>query len=108
MQDVKYCARCGKKISDVNTADWFSHISIKYCEDCAITVKRERTAARLKEYRKREKARKKEQLEYIKLLEAENRNLRRLFLPTEERKIEEHEQSEQAKSAGMQPASDML
>lgn len=29
MQEIKYCQRCGKLISDVNASDWYSHISKK-------------------------------------------------------------------------------
>lgn len=105
MQDIKYCERCCKKISDLNTSDWYSHISIKYCPDCAEKVRKEKTAARVKELRKRKKAKEKEQLEYIKLLEAENKNLRRLFLPTE--RGNDNEQTE-AGTPGLQSAAHML
>lgn len=94
MQDIKYCDRCCKKISDLNTSDWYSHISIKYCEECAAIVKKEKTAARVKELRKRKKEKEKKQLEYIKLLEAENRNLRRLFLPSERGEQNERTETE--------------
>lgn len=35
--DKKYCAMCGKLISDINDpmTDWQSHIRIKYCKECA-------------------------------------------------------------------------
>lgn len=83
MRDIKYCYRCAVKISDANTSDWYSHISIKYCDECREIVKKEQTAARVKALRQRKKQKEKEQLEYIKLLETENANLRKLFLTTE-------------------------
>lgn len=100
MRDVKYCCECGIKISDANTSDWYSHLSIKYCETCRIKVKKQQTAARLKAYRKREKQRKKEQLEYIKLLEAENANFRKMFLVTERSDLDEYNAED---SGGLQP-----
>lgn len=38
--DIKYCRRCGEPISDLNdpSTDLMSHISIKYCPECAKEV----------------------------------------------------------------------
>lgn len=82
MDDIKYCFRCNVQISDVNIADWYSHMSIKYCDDCRVIVKKEQTAARVARLRERKKQKEKEQLEYIKLLERENESLKKLVLVT--------------------------
>ena len=62
MTDVKYCKRCGLKISDVDVAD----LSIKWCPTCAEIVKREQTLERVHRLRQRKKIKDKyrdEQLE---------------------------------------------
>lgn len=55
MTDIKFCERCGVKISDVDSADWYAHMSIKYCPVCKKIVNREKTLARVHELRKRKK-----------------------------------------------------
>lgn len=55
MTDTKFCERCGTKISEVNSADWYSHMSIKYCTACKKIVDREKTLARVHELRKRKR-----------------------------------------------------
>lgn len=55
MQDIKYCQRCGRKISDINTADYFSHIKIKYCTDCKADANREDCRERSKRIRRQVK-----------------------------------------------------
>lgn len=69
MVDTKYCKRCCRKISDINVADWYSHMSIKYCPSCAEIVKREQTLERVHRLRQRKKMKDKyrdEQLELLK------------------------------------------
>lgn len=83
MSDIKFCERCCKKISDINTSDWYSHISIKYCEECRQIVKKEQTAARVQRLRQRKREKEKEQSEKLRLLEIENANLRKLLLISE-------------------------
>jgi len=77
MNDIKYCQRCGAIISDLNTADYFSHISIKYCSQCAEKVNREKTAARMAALRKRKKQKDKYRDEQLILLQEENELLRK-------------------------------
>lgn len=76
MNDVKLCCRCGTVISDINTADYYSHIRIKYCDTCREQVKREQSAMRVKALRQRRRARNKLLDERLLLLEEENRLLR--------------------------------
>lgn len=76
MNDVKLCCRCGAVISDINTADYYSHIRIKYCDTCREQVKREQAAMRVKALRQRRRARNKLLDERLLLLEEENRLLR--------------------------------
>lgn len=68
MTDVKYCKRCGLKISDVDVADWYSHLSIKYCRPCAEVVKREQTLERVHRLRQRKKIKDKYRDEQLELL----------------------------------------
>lgn len=68
MTDVKYCKRCGLKISDVDIADWYSHLSIKYCRTCAEIVKREQTLERVHRLRQRKKIKDKYRDEQLELL----------------------------------------
>ena len=77
MNDIKYCQRCGMKISDLNTADYFSHIRIKYCPQCAKKVEHEQTAARVAALRKRKKQKDKYRDEQLVLLREENELLRK-------------------------------
>ena len=44
MQERKYCEKCCKLISDINNADYYSHIRIKYCRQCAADINREHAA----------------------------------------------------------------
>ena len=44
MQERKYCQKCCKLISDINTSDYYSHIRIKYCKSCAEQINREHAA----------------------------------------------------------------
>lgn len=53
MQERKFCQKCCKLISDINSADYYSHIKIKYCKECAVKVDREKAAERMKEVRKK-------------------------------------------------------
>lgn len=53
MQDRKYCERCCKLISDISSADYYSHIRIKYCRQCAEQINRERAVIFSKARRRR-------------------------------------------------------
>ncbi len=77
MNDIKYCQRCGAVISDLNTADYFSHIRIKYCRRCAEQVEREQTAVRVAALRRRKKQKDKFRDEQLILLQEENELLRK-------------------------------
>lgn len=50
--EKKYCEKCWKLISDINTADYFSHIRIKYCPECAKAIHNEQKALRMKSVRR--------------------------------------------------------
>lgn len=76
IENIKYCCRCGAKISDINTADYYSHIRIKYCPECRDAAEQEQTALRVKALRKRRRAKNKLLDERLQLLEQENELLR--------------------------------
>lgn len=76
ISDIKYCCRCGAKISDINTADYYSHIRIKYCPECRDAAEKEQTALRVKALRKRRRSKNKLLDERLQLLEQENELLR--------------------------------
>lgn len=87
MTDVKRCKRCGKIISDVSSADWYSHIRVQYCESCRKQSDREKTAIRVAELRKRKRQKDKfrdRELELMKernqLLQEENEILRQKII----------------------------
>ena len=91
MTDVKRCKRCGKIISDVSSADWYSHIRVQYCESCRKQSDREKTAIRVAELRKRKKQKDKfrdRELELMrkknKMLEEENELLRQRLIKSRE------------------------
>ena len=83
MQEVKRCERCYKIISRMESSDWYSHMRIKYCDECRPVVEKEQAAARTAAYRARKKAERAEQKETIinlqleiEFLKMENENLR--------------------------------
>lgn len=91
MTDVKRCKRCGKIISDVSSADWYSHIRVQYCESCRKQSDREKTAIRVAELRKRKRQKDKfrdRELELMKernqLLQEENEILRQRLIKLRE------------------------
>lgn len=85
MQEIKYCQRCGKLISDVNASDWYSHISKKYCEICRRESDREKTALRVAALRAWKKQKDKYRDEQLELLKQENELLRkRIIMQREE------------------------
>ena len=91
MTDVKRCKRCGKIISDVSSADWYSHIRVQYCESCRKQSDREKTAIRVAELRKRKKQKDKfrdRELELMreksKMLDEENELLRQRLIKSRE------------------------
>lgn len=73
---VKYCEKCGKKISDANSSDWYAHIRIKYCEECKIIARRQNAAARIKKLREQSRLRELENKTRLQNLELENEILR--------------------------------
>ena len=87
MNDVKRCKRCGKIISDVSSADWYSHIRVQYCESCRKQSDREKTAIRVAKLRERKRQKDKfrdRELELMKernqLLQEENEILRQKII----------------------------
>lgn len=85
MYEVKFCKRCGVKISDVNEADWYSHISKKYCKICRRESDREKTALRVAALRQRKKEKDKYRDEQLELLKAENELLRKRVMKLREK-----------------------
>lgn len=79
MKEVKNCVRCGTVISDINSADYYSHISIQYCKACKAAVKKEKTLLRVQKLRTQKRAEKKELQDKIRQLETENQVLRRML-----------------------------
>lgn len=84
MNDLKYCQRCGVLISDINTADYYSHISIKYCRPCSEASAREKNTAWVNAARKRKRAEQKQRDIKAQLLEEENELLRRNIIALRE------------------------
>lgn len=76
MKEVKRCERCYKIISRIESSDWFSHMSIKYCDECREVVKREQNRANIAAFRKRKKESDKAKDEMLRQLKLENEILR--------------------------------
>jgi len=79
VKEVKNCVRCGTVISDINSADYYSHISIQYCKACRAAVKKEKTLLRVQKLRTQKRVEKKELQDKIRQLETENQVLRRML-----------------------------
>ena len=75
MNDVKRCKRCGKIISDVSSADWYSHIRVQYCDACRKQSDREKTAIRVAELRKRKRQKDKFRDRELELMKERNQLL---------------------------------
>lgn len=73
---IKRCARCYTPISYEDNSDWYSHIRIKYCDECRKIVDREQAAERLKRYKQRKKEADRIRDARLKELELENQILR--------------------------------
>ena len=73
---IKRCARCYTPISYEDSSDWYSHIRIKYCDECRKVVEREQAAERLKRYKQRKKEADRIRDARLKELELENQILR--------------------------------
>lgn len=93
MTDIKRCKRCGKIISDVSSADWYSHIRIQYCDACRKQSDREKTAIRVAKLRERKKQKDKfrdKELELMRervaILEEENELIRQRLIKSREEK----------------------
>lgn len=78
LPEQKYCRRCAASLGYLETSDYYSYIRKKYCDKCAVEVKKEKTAQRVAALRLRKKTEKKELLEQIKRLEIENKKLRNI------------------------------
>lgn len=76
LEKIKRCERCYKIISFEDEADYYSHISIKYCDDCRKIVLREQARVRMANMRARNKAEIKTLQERVRVLELENESLR--------------------------------
>ena len=84
MIERKYCKCCGKLISDINSADWYSHMSIKYCSECRKDSDRQKTNIRVYNLRQRKKEKDKFRDEQLVLLEEENKLLRQRVIQLRE------------------------
>lgn len=85
MQEKKYCEKCWKLISDINTADYYSHIRIKYCKECAAKIDREMAAYRMKEVRRKARENNKLSRQLNDKLLQENELLKKLLEQARER-----------------------
>lgn len=84
MQDIKYCQKCGIVISNINTADYYSHIRKKYCSSCAPDANRERAKERSARIRKQTRENNKLARELNDKLLIENKLLREQLESTRE------------------------
>ena len=84
LKEIKYCQNCGLIISNIENSDYFSHISIRYCPDCAKKIEREKTAARVAALRKRKKTKDKFRDEQLVLLQQENDLLQKRIIQLRE------------------------
>ncbi len=73
---IKRCERCYKPISYEDTADWYSHIRIKYCDECKKIVEKEKAAERFRRFKEKQKEAAKLRDQRLKELEIENSILR--------------------------------
>jgi len=73
---IKRCERCFTPISYEDTADWYSHIRIQYCDECKKIVEKEKAAERFRRYKQRQKEAAEQRDLRIKELEIENSILR--------------------------------
>lgn len=83
--EKKYCEKCWKLISDINTADYFSHIRIKYCKECAKETDRELAAGRMRAVRRKARENNKLARELNNKLLQENEMLKRQLEQVRER-----------------------
>ena len=84
MKDIKYCCSCGRAISRIDEADWYSHMSKKYCSDCRKKSDREKTSARVAALRKRKKIKDKFRDEQLVLLQQQNELLEKRIIQLHE------------------------
>ena len=73
---IKRCERCYTPISYEDTADWYSHIRIKYCDECKKIVEKEKAAERFRRFKEKQKEAAKLRDQRLKELEIENSILR--------------------------------
>ena len=73
---IKRCARCYTPISFEDSADWYSHIRIKYCDECRKIVDKENAAERFRRYKNRQEEAARLRDQRLKELEIENSILR--------------------------------
>ena len=73
---IKRCERCYAPISYEETADWYSHVRIQYCDTCKKIVEKEKAAERFRRYKQRQKEAAEQRDLRIKELELENSILR--------------------------------
>lgn len=72
----KRCKICGAEIGGEWDRSYYSEIALQYCPDCAIMQRQHAGRIRSKQYRERKKENEREKERRLKMLEAENRELR--------------------------------
>lgn len=102
MNNVKMCLRCNAAIISnlhTDTADYYRHLSVKYCDECREIVKREQTARRVKALRERKR-------EKDKLMKTENDLLRERLqiMERENELLRESVEQLEAKQQKQEPA----
>lgn len=78
ISDKKYCEICGCLISDIyaETANYYSHIRVKYCPTCRKIIERRQGVDRVRRYRERKRQQDKARDDQLRLLQEENELLR--------------------------------
>ncbi len=86
--DTKYCAMCGRLISDLRDerTDYYRHIALKYCPTCAKTAERMHLNNRVRAWRARKRQKEQYRDEQLELLREENELLRQRITELRERR----------------------
>lgn len=76
MTETKRCKICGKEIGNIYETDYFSLISIQYCECCRKQSDRQNSRIRSKKYREKKKLELEEAKKKAQAVQEENEELR--------------------------------
>lgn len=74
--EIKRCERCFKPISFMDSADWYSHIRVKYCDECKAIVEKEKAAERFRRFKEKKMEASRLRDQRLQELELENAILR--------------------------------